>query len=120
MQNIYVRHLEQEAVCPGLQPDEGRAVEVERPARVGVSGSEAPAQGRHDGCGPRHDPRSIACEVIYVDRFGNLMSNIPRETPTLDDHPKCVHVAGMEVPRIVRTYSDVEPNALIALVSRGE
>jgi hypothetical protein len=75
---------------------------------------------RLDWPAPRHDPRGIAGEVIYVDRFGNLISNIPGETLTLDDHPKCVRVAGVEVPRIVRTYSDVEPNALIALVSSGE
>jgi S-adenosylmethionine hydrolase len=68
----------------------------------------------------RHGSQGIAGEVVYVDRFGNLISNIPGETLTLDDHPKSVRVAGVEVPRIVHTYSDVEPNELIALVSSGE
>lgn len=68
----------------------------------------------------RHGPQGIAGEVIYVDRYGNLISNIPGETLTLDDRPKRVCVAGVEVPRAVRTYAEAEPGALIALVSSGE
>ena len=69
---------------------------------------------------PRHDDGGICGEVIYVDRFGNLIVNIPGEALTLDDRPKRVRVDGIEVPRIVRTYSEVEPGTLIALVSSGE
>ncbi len=69
---------------------------------------------------PRHDFQGIAGEVLYVDHFGNLITNIPGEAVTLDERPKRVRVAGVEVPHIVRTYSDVESGTLIALVSSGE
>ncbi len=69
---------------------------------------------------PRHVPGGIAGEVIYVDHFGNLITNIPGETLTLDDRPKRVLISGVEVPRIVRTYADAPPGTLIALVSSGE
>jgi len=68
----------------------------------------------------RHNPKGIAGEVLYVDYFGNLITNIPGETLTLDDRPKRVRVGGAEVPHIVRTYADVAPGTLIALVSSGE
>jgi hypothetical protein len=75
---------------------------------------------RLDRPAPRHHPQGIAGEVIYVDRFGNLLSNLPGAALTLDERPKRVHVASVEVPRIVRSYSDAEPGALVALVSSGE
>jgi S-adenosyl-L-methionine hydrolase (adenosine-forming) len=75
---------------------------------------------RLDRPAPRHDFQGISGEVLYIDHFGNLITNIPGETLTLDDRPKRVRVAGVEVPHIVRTYSDAEPGALIALVSSSE
>jgi S-adenosylmethionine hydrolase len=69
---------------------------------------------------PRYDANGIVGEVVYVDRFGNLITNIPGEALTLDDRPKRIRVAGIEVPRIVRAYSDAEPGTLIALVSSTE
>lgn len=69
---------------------------------------------------PRHDANGIFGEVLYIDRFGNLLTNIPGEALTLDDRPKRVCVAGVEVPRIVRTYSEAEPGTLISLVSSLE
>ncbi len=69
---------------------------------------------------PRHDANGIAGEVLYVDRFGNLITNIPGAALTLDDRPKHIRVAGIEVPHIVRAYSDAEPGTLIALVSSTE
>jgi S-adenosylmethionine hydrolase len=75
---------------------------------------------RLDRPAPRQNPQGIAGEVLYVDHFGNLISNIPGEALTLDDRPKRVRVGGVEVHRIVRTYADAEPGTLIALVSSGE
>lgn len=69
---------------------------------------------------PRYDAKGIAGEVLYVDRFGNLITNIPGEALTLDDRPKRIRVDGIEVPRVVRAYSDAEPGTLIALVSSTE
>jgi S-adenosyl-L-methionine hydrolase (adenosine-forming) len=69
---------------------------------------------------PQHDAKGISGEVLYIDRFGNLLTNIPGEALTLDDRPKRVCVAGVEVPRIVHTYSEAEAGTLIALVSSLE
>jgi S-adenosylmethionine hydrolase len=75
---------------------------------------------RLDRPAPHYDAKGIAGEVLYIDHFGNLITNIPGEALTLDDRPKRVRIAGVEVPRIVRTYSDAEPGTLIALVSSSE
>jgi S-adenosylmethionine hydrolase len=75
---------------------------------------------RLDRPAPRYDAKGIAGEVIYIDNFGNLITNISGEALTLDDRPKRVRIAGVEVPRIVRTYSEAEPGTLIALVSSSE
>lgn len=69
---------------------------------------------------PRHNAHGIAGEVLFVDRFGNLISNIPGEALTLDDRPKRVRVGDIEIPRIVRTYAEAPPGSLVALVSSGE
>ncbi len=69
---------------------------------------------------PHHDAKGIRGEVLYVDSFGNLITNIPGEALSLDDRPKRVRVDGIEVPRIVRTYSEAEPGTLVALVSSVE
>ena len=69
---------------------------------------------------PRHNDKGIVGEVIYIDRFGNLISNIPGETLTLDDRPKLVRVGGVDVHRIVRNYAEVPSGTLIALVSSSE
>lgn len=75
---------------------------------------------RLDRPAPRHESNTIAGEVIYVDRFGNLITNIPGEALIRDDRPKHIRIEGVEVPHIVRTYSDVEPGTLVALVSSSE
>jgi S-adenosylmethionine hydrolase len=69
---------------------------------------------------PRYDAKGIAGEVIYIDRFGNLITNIPGAALTLDERPKRIHIAGVEVLNIVRAYSEAEPGTLIALVSSTE
>jgi S-adenosylmethionine hydrolase len=69
---------------------------------------------------PQRTPQGVTGEVIYVDSFGNLITNIPGETLTLDDRPKRVLVGGAEVPRIVRTYADAASDTLVALVSSSE
>jgi S-adenosylmethionine hydrolase len=69
---------------------------------------------------PTRHPNGVAGEVVFVDHFGNLITNIPGETITLDDRPKRIRVGDTDVPCTVRTYADVEPGSLIALVSSGE
>ena len=49
--------------------------------------------------------------VVYVDRFGNLVTNLPVTASELATGS--VEVAGQVVP-VVRTYSDVSPGELLA------
>lgn len=57
-------------------------------------------------------PDAIRAEVVHVDRFGNLVTNVPEDWASFG----AVHVAGVDVGRVRRTYSDVEPGELLALV----
>ena len=75
---------------------------------------------RLDRPAARHAANGFTGEVLFVDRFGNLITNIPGEALTLDDRPKRVRVASVEVPRFVHTYSDAELGELIALVSSAD
>ena len=54
---------------------------------------------------PRVDERSVRGELIYVDRFGNLVTNVEREIvdPVRERRPT-VHVAGNAVGSIVGAY----------------
>jgi S-adenosylmethionine hydrolase len=51
--------------------------------------------------------------VVFVDAFGNLITNIARESMPPDAE---VRIAGHTVARVVRTYGDSEPGALVALI----
>jgi S-adenosyl-L-methionine hydrolase (adenosine-forming) len=54
--------------------------------------------------------------VVFVDHFGNLITNIPG-----DGLPRAVRVtvADRPVSRWVRTYADAAPGTLVGLVSSG-
>lgn len=69
---------------------------------------------------PRHHVNSVAGEVLFIDRFGNLITNVPGDVLTRDDRPKRVCVADVEVPRIAGSYAETEPGTLLALVSSYE
>ena len=56
---------------------------------------------------------NITGEVIIIDRFGNLITNIPSDNVGKDDF---VEYRGHEIP-IVKSYSDVEPGKPLALVN---
>jgi S-adenosylmethionine hydrolase len=60
---------------------------------------------------------SIRGEIVRVDRFGNLISNV--EHRALDhlaqQGPIAVSVDGHDIPRIVSTYADAAPGELCAL-----
>jgi S-adenosylmethionine hydrolase len=58
----------------------------------------------------------LRAEVLHVDRFGNLISNVgPLEGETVDPDSTRVVIESVPVP-MGRTYADVPPGALIALV----
>jgi S-adenosyl-L-methionine hydrolase (adenosine-forming) len=50
-------------------------------------------------------------EVVHVDRFGNLISNLPADLVA----GAAVRIAGTPVP-LVRTYADAAPGELLAVV----
>jgi hypothetical protein len=51
-------------------------------------------------------------EVVHVDRFGNLVTNLSAPEAGA---PGSVEVAGRALP-LSRTYADVAPGALVAVV----
>ncbi len=57
----------------------------------------------------RRDDGAIVGSVITIDRFGNLVTNL------VVRHAGMVEIAGQVLP-VQRTYGDVEPGALVALV----
>jgi S-adenosyl-L-methionine hydrolase (adenosine-forming) len=65
---------------------------------------------------PRHDGIAVVGEVLYVDRFGTLISNIPGE---LVQPGVRITVARTEIERLCRTFGDVEPGQLLAFVGSG-
>jgi len=58
----------------------------------------------------------IEGEVVRVDHFGNLVTNIRRKVfETLAGGAIEIRVAGHEVPRVVSTYADASPGEVCAL-----
>ena len=65
---------------------------------------------------PRRDRAAVVGEVIYVDRFGTLISNIPCEQVEPGVRLK---VGGTDVGTLHRTFGDVERGQLVAFVGSG-
>ena len=70
---------------------------------------DTPAARVHNGC--------IDGVVLRIDRFGNLITNIDRETlgPLAGDGGIRIMVAGHQVDRVVETYADITANEVCAL-----
>ena len=64
---------------------------------------------------PRRDGKRWVGEVVYVDRFGTLVTNLPAEAAA---GPSTVVLQRTGVP-LRRTFSDVEPGALVAFIGSG-
>jgi S-adenosylmethionine hydrolase len=65
---------------------------------------------------PRREPDgSLRGQIIHVDRFGNLISNIPGAW--LAEHIWTVHVAGQQIIGPSLSYADAASGQLLALVS---
>src|SRR6266480_2706427 len=65
---------------------------------------------------PHHDGTLLIGEVIYVDRFGTLISNIPGDAV---EPGVRIKVAGTEIGTLARTFGDVGRGALVAFVGSG-
>jgi S-adenosylmethionine hydrolase len=67
---------------------------------------------------PTLAPDKLVGEVLFVDRFGNLITNLPAAAYAgWADRPARVAVGGREVTRRVRTYGEAAPGTLVALTS---
>ena len=60
---------------------------------------------------PRHDGVAVVGEVIYVDRFGTLVSNI---VPATVEPGVRIRVGDVEVGPLQRTFADVARGTLVA------
>ncbi len=65
---------------------------------------------------PHYEGKSVVGEVLYVDRFGTLVTNL---TPELVPHYATVEVEGLEVGPLRRTFGDVSTGGLLAYVGSG-
>jgi S-adenosylmethionine hydrolase len=65
---------------------------------------------------PRHDGTAVMGEVIYVDRFGTLVSNIP---PSMVEPGVRIRVGDTDVGPLRRTFADVARGALVAFTGSG-
>ncbi len=65
---------------------------------------------------PAITPSHISGEVVVVDSFGNLLTNIPGDAFTALGTCR-VRAGSREVSNVVRTYGDAAPGTLVALVS---
>lgn len=57
--------------------------------------------------------QAIQGEVVYIDRFGNLMTNIPADR--LPEKAK-IHIGSVEALGISKTYGDVLPGHMAAVI----
>ena len=70
---------------------------------------------------PRIRERVVVGEIVKVDRFGNLISNIDRrllDTVSRTGTP-VIRAGGHDVPHFVRTYAEAPRGAVCALVGSG-
>ena len=63
----------------------------------------------------RHADGHAAGHVIYVDRFGNLITDIPGEW--VGEGRWCIEIAGRRISHFGTTYADATVGALLILVS---
>jgi S-adenosylmethionine hydrolase len=69
---------------------------------------------------PRLEGDRLEGNVLFVDHFGNLITNIPGPAfLALAQREVQITVDGEEVPRWVAFYSEAPPGSLVALVSSG-
>jgi S-adenosylmethionine hydrolase len=65
---------------------------------------------------PHHDGTAVIGEVIYVDRFGTLVSNIPQAAV---EPGVRIRVGGVDVGSLRRTFADAKGGALVAFTGSG-
>jgi S-adenosylmethionine hydrolase len=69
---------------------------------------------------PRASDGGVDGEVLRVDRFGNLTTNIDEATLSKMSGPVTVRIGAELIPRVVSTYADATPGELCALVGSSD
>jgi S-adenosyl-L-methionine hydrolase (adenosine-forming) len=65
---------------------------------------------------PHHEDKMVAGEIVYVDRFGTLVTNL---TADLVPATARVEVEDLDLGELKRTFSDVTSGGLLAYVGSG-
>ncbi|MGQ9687227.1 MAG: SAM hydrolase/SAM-dependent halogenase family protein [Desulfobaccales bacterium] len=67
---------------------------------------------------PDFTPEAVRGEIVYVDGFGNLISNIKGQEllAWLAETPPLVILGSLTIRNLVRTYGEVAPGGFLALV----
>ncbi|MCC7261167.1 MAG: SAM-dependent chlorinase/fluorinase [Candidatus Latescibacteria bacterium] len=71
---------------------------------------------RLDEAEPRREGPALVGQVIHLDRFGNLTTNIPAAAVAGWGEGWQLQVGDQVLTRLYRTYAEAEPGALLALV----
>lgn len=71
---------------------------------------------RVSGAVPRHDGKVVVGEVIYVDRYGNLITNL---TPDLVPSYASLEAESLVIGPVRTTFGDVPSGALLAYLGSG-
>jgi S-adenosylmethionine hydrolase len=89
----------------------GAALDTAGPLLEAMVDLQVPPVHRHGGV--------VAGEVIHIDGFGNLITSLPGDAIPADGAVEVEGSAGRFEPTLGRTFSDVEPGALIAYIGSG-
>lgn len=65
---------------------------------------------------PHYEGKSVVGQVVYMDRFGTLVTNL---TPEVVPPYAVVEVEGLEVGALCRTFGDVPTGGLVAYLGSG-
>jgi S-adenosyl-L-methionine hydrolase (adenosine-forming) len=89
------------------------AAHLARGVVLGELGPAVADPSRLEGRQPRPTARGLIGEVVHIDRFGNLITNIPGGALAPGHF---IQIAGHGPIPVVRTYGDVATGELVALV----
>lgn len=65
---------------------------------------------------PHYEGKSVVGEIVYVDRFGTLVTNL---MPELVPSYAVLEVEGLEIGPLRRTFGDVPTGGLVAYIGSG-
>ncbi len=70
---------------------------------------------------PAEDAAGIVGEVVFLDSFGNLITNIPRDRlGSSENSGWSVEILGRSIDGLVRTYGERPPGSLVGLIGSSD